>query len=239
MHKIRAITFDFWGTLTSSSSSNRHNRVAELQARLPYRSLAEVAAAYDQAWSVFMGLTRQGLGLHTGYILAETLRLLDTSLEPPSFAIVQRYWEEVVLVEPPPLDESLCEMLSTLRQRGLWIGLISDTGASPGRAMRQVLDRAGLTGFFDWLTFSDELGVTKAHPQAFLTTISHFGVCPEQALHVGDTPAADIDGAHVAGLYAALLLEHSSHPEAADRADLVLQRLADLPDALLGFDASA
>ena len=236
MPEIRAVTLDFWGTLTAASSGNRQQRVTALHICLPDHSNEQINQAYERSWATFMGSSRQGLGLHTGYILAETLRVLGTTLDPFRFGEIRRYWEEIVLDDPPPLNPGLGEMLLALRERDIAIGLISDTGTTPGRVMRQILEREGVLDLFHYLTFSNELGVTKAHPLAYLTTLGHFQVEPAQAIHVGDTPAADLDGAHAAGLFAALLLENNPHPEAADRADIVLECLTDLPDSLLELE---
>jgi FMN phosphatase YigB (HAD superfamily) len=49
---------------------------------------------------------------------------------------------------------------------------------------------------------------------------------------VGDTVAADVDGAHAAGMRAILLCEHRCDPDPDGRADAVLDRLTDLPALL-------
>ena len=49
-------------------------------------------------------------------------------------------------------------------------------------------------------TFSDELGLRKPHPEIFRQTLTALGVEPMEALHVGDTLASDIAGAHAVGM---------------------------------------
>jgi putative hydrolase of the HAD superfamily len=95
-----------------------------------------------------------------------------------------------------------------------------------------MLRQQNLLHLFDWLTFSDETGVAKAHVQAYRHTLRALGVQPRQAMHVGDRPDADVRGAHAAGLHAALLLENSNRREGISEADIVLEQLRDLPDAL-------
>jgi putative hydrolase of the HAD superfamily len=46
------------------------------------------------------------------------------------------------------------------------LGVISDTGITPGRVLRQILERNGLMDFFSVTVFSDETGVAK--PQALM-----------------------------------------------------------------------
>ena len=137
-----------------------------------------------------------------------------------------------MLSHPPPFLPGAVDVLRALRGRGLLIGLIMDTGTSPGRVIRELLRREGALPLFDWLTFSNETGMTKLRPQAYTRTLSALGVRASEALHVGDLPETDLHGAHRAGLAAALVLECSSRRDGIPHADLVLERLRDLPEAI-------
>jgi len=234
---LRAVTFDFWGTLADARHSLRDERIAFLRRYLSC-DMDRIAAAYERAWHYFDQGLAQGYGLGTATVLSAVLDDLGASLNPPSYAAVLRYWEEAMLDAPPPFLPGAREALWALRRRGLLIGLISDTGLTPGRVLRRVIAAAGLLIAFDWLTFSDEIGVTKRCPQAFTSTLYALGVQPGQALHIGDTPATDLEGARAAGLHCALLLESSQRREGIPLADLVLDRLSDLPDALLLWEQS-
>lgn len=228
---LRAVTFDFWGTLADARHSLRDERIAFLRRYLscdPDRLIT----AYERAWAYFDEGLAQGYGLGAATALSTLLDDVGATLAPPSYAAVLRYWEEAMLDSPPTFLPGVRDVLWELRRRGLLIGLISDTGLTPGRTLRRVLDAAGLLIAFDWLTFSDELGVTKRRPQAFTSTLHALGVQPAHAIHIGDTPATDLIGARAAGLRCALLLENAQRREGIPLADLVLERLTDLPDAL-------
>ena len=90
----------------------------------------------------------------------------------------------------PEAKEVLVELSATYR-----LGLISDTGITPGRVLRQIMEEDGILDYFIHLTFSDEIGFSKPHPDAFLTTLKHLQVSPDQAVHVGDLLRTDIAGA--------------------------------------------
>jgi putative hydrolase of the HAD superfamily len=66
--------------------------------------------------------------------------------------------------------------------------------------LRQWMASHGILNYFAQLTFSDELGVSKPHPDAFLTTLAGLGVSPEAAVHIGDYPRTDIAGAQAVGM---------------------------------------
>ncbi len=229
---LRAVTLDFWGTLVNDRHSAAPLRAAALAEQLPGLALERVQEAYDASWQRFLGGLAQGWGLAPATLLSDTLDTLGASLPPNVYARVLRRWETVHLASPPPLVPGAVETLQALRQQGLAIGLISDTGATPGRVTRTYMARVGLRPLFDWLTFSNETGVSKARPQAFWLTLRALGVAPQQALHVGDTPAADVDGAHAVGMAAALTIEVRDKRRRGESAELILAHLADLPQAV-------
>lgn len=232
---LRAVTLDFWGTLVNDRHSAAPLRAAILAERLPDLTQEQVQAAYDASWRRFQAGMAQGWGLAPATLLSDTLDALGVSLRPQAYAQVLRRWETAHLASPPPLVPGAVETLRALRRRGLVIGLVSDTGATPGVVMRQFMVQLGVRSLFDWLTFSNETGVSKARPQPFLLTLRALGVAPHEALHVGDTPAADVDGAHAVGMAAALTIEVRDKRRGGERPELLLERLADLPRAVAAW----
>jgi len=228
---LKAVTFDFWGTLVDVSHALTDERIAYLAACLPH-SRRKVAEAYRDAWIEFMRQSAQGLGLGTSTVLANVLDNLSATLSPQQAAAVLRYWQEVLIEYPPPFLPCVSDVMQDLCQRGLRIALISDTGFTPGSVLRRVLGAEGIRHCFDWLTFSNEIGVTKRRPYAFTSTLRALGVSPSEALHVGDRLTTDMDGAKGVGMYTALITE-SSGGEANENVDFVLEHMADLPTMLV------
>lgn len=56
-------------------------------------------------------------------------------------------------------------------------------------------------------------GVAKPDPAIFTYALDAVGVAPERAIHVGDTPAADVAGARAAGIHPVLVDPFDHHPE--------------------------
>ncbi len=72
---------------------------------------------------------------------------------------------------------------------------------------------------------SGVVGVAKPDPAIFRLALDAVGVAPERALHVGDTPAADVAGARAAGVHPVLVDPYDHHPDA----DVVrIRHLADV-----------
>lgn len=229
---LKAITLDCWGTLLDLKHTNADQRIDYLCAHLPGQARERVAQAYEESWQLFAQVESLGFSLSAATMLSLTLDNLGITLRPVDQANVVRYWEEIILDWPPPPLEGVSETLDALHQRGLKLALISDTGMTPGRVMRRVLEKAGLLRFFSHCTFSNELGVTKRRPQAFRSTLAELGVSPTEVLHVGDSPETDIRGAKAVGMRAALLLQNNPRPDGIPLADLVLDRITDLLPAL-------
>ena len=229
---LRAVTFDYWGTLVDATHSNSELRVAYLGRHLPWIEVERLRRAYDHALGRFFLAIDTGFNLGAAAVLSLTLDSLGEALPPQVYAATLRFWQEAVLTSPPPFLDGALDVLARLRQRGFLVGLVSDTGVTPGTVMRRLFYEQGVLPLFDWLTFSDQIGVTKRHPQAFALTLKALGVSPAEALHVGDLLETDIRGAKAVGMRAALLLQNRGRredtEEAIVEADIVLERLADL-----------
>jgi putative hydrolase of the HAD superfamily len=101
--------------------------------------------------------------------------------------------------------------LDDLRQRGLKIGLLSNTA----RDLDAFVDHHGLV--VDAVLTSRAHGKTKPHESIFLRMLELLDVRAAEAAMVGDTVEDDIDGARAVGMEAVLLDRDDRHPGIADR----------------------
>jgi putative hydrolase of the HAD superfamily len=90
--------------------------------------------------------------------------------------------------------------LEALRERGLRVGIVSDTGFD----LRPAMDLLGLSRFVDTMVMSYEHGACKPATTVFLTACDRLGVKPDRCLMVGDNPLTD-SGAVTAGMCVFLL----------------------------------
>ena len=90
--------------------------------------------------------------------------------------------------------------LKALRDRGLRVGIVSDTGFD----LRPAMDLLGLSPYVNAVVMSFEYGVCKPAAAVFLTACDQLQVRPERTLMVGDNPLTD-SGAVAAGMYVFLL----------------------------------
>jgi putative hydrolase of the HAD superfamily len=90
--------------------------------------------------------------------------------------------------------------LKAVHERGLRVGIVSDTGFD----LRPAMDQLGLSPFLDTVVMSFEHGACKPAATVFLTACDRLGVHPERTLMVGDNPLTD-SGAMATGMCVFLL----------------------------------
>jgi FMN phosphatase YigB (HAD superfamily) len=104
--------------------------------------------------------------------------------------------------------------------------------------LRRVLERYGLLGYFAHAAFSDETRVRKPDPAIFLGALRAVGAEPAHAIHVGDDPVLDVEGAHAAGMRVVQVTTAPEDAPPARRPDAVVPSLIALPDAIEHLDPS-
>lgn len=113
--------------------------------------------------------------------------------------------------------------LERLRVRGTRLVVVSNWDVS----LHDVLAAGPLGALLDGVVTSAEAGVAKPAVEPFARALALAGVAPEQALHVGDTPALDLAGARAAGIPALLLVRTGPLPAGVD----AVRSLTELPGA--------
>ena len=118
------------------------------------------------------------------------------------------------------------EALEELRSAGLRLAVISN---ADGR-MADVLDRCGLTTYFDFVIDSETVGVEKPDPAIFLDACQRLELEPSECLYVGDLYQVDYQGSTAAGLQGVLFdplrLHEGRTPRVSDLAELTTQLVA-------------
>lgn len=89
-------------------------------------------------------------------------------------------------------------LLQDLRAGGARIALVSNLDFPPAAAW--ILDGAGLSGRFDAIVLSGEVGFKKPHGRIFQIALERLGLDASQVVHVGDHAVDDVEGGARAGL---------------------------------------
>ena len=91
------------------------------------------------------------------------------------------------------------------------------------------LQNSGIARFFDVVLTAEKAGCKKPHPTIFITALEEAKVLPENALMIGDSLEADIQGALKLGMQA---IHFNSHSEDLHQECLIVNELAVLMDIL-------
>lgn len=245
---IRAVTVDFWGTLVfegpAADDRYRQRRMADFQAILAEAGLVvsprDLLRGYEASARELGWLWAQNrdvpVARHVTSLLEGAESGLSARVAPGTLeALIEAYARPALLV-PPRADAGAVEGLGRLAARGIALAVVSNTMRTPGVALRKILAGHGLLAPFTHLTFSDEVGVRKPAAEIFRITLEKLGVAPAEAVHVGDDPVLDVQGARNAGLR---VIQVVAAGGASAEADLVIGGLAELPEALARLGDSA
>jgi putative hydrolase of the HAD superfamily len=135
-------------------------------------------------------------------------------------SIAQRFSE--ILDEPQSFQvyPDAFPALSRLRQEGYILGVVSNWRWS----LPEVCSSLGLAAYFDFILASSRAGSAKPHPGIFQKALELAGVSAEQAMHVGDSLWADVQGANAVGIRGVLLdrswAGHSEYPVIRDLGEI-------------------
>jgi putative hydrolase of the HAD superfamily len=122
-----------------------------------------------------------------------------------------------------PYDDAI-PALSALRTDGHALVVVSNWDCG----LPEWLDPPGLLELLDGVVTSAEVGVAKPDARVFRRALELAGVGARDALHVGDSPANDVEGARSAGIRALLVKRDGEPPPGVEH----IRSLCELPPLL-------
>ncbi|AGT34589.1 MAG: HAD-IA family hydrolase [Thermofilum sp.] len=111
-------------------------------------------------------------------------------------------------VEGFELDSDALETLARVKEMGFKLGIITNVGSY--EIVKDRLAEVGLIRYVDVLVASQAVIWKKPHRKIFEWSCFLANVSPAEAIHVGDDPKADIEGAKNAGLRAIQVLKKAA-----------------------------
>ena len=225
------LIFDLFGTLveyeagrSSQDFSHCFKLAAEYGCRADY---AEFTSAWDSA---FQTLESEAAAATTEFHMNDVCELVVEAIgiQAPFEArelLVSSYIEDwSALITPVPGVSGLLKRLSQHYR----LALISNTHYPP--MVHRLLDGMSLSGVFEQVTLSVEVGRAKPHPRIFELTLERLGLRAHQTIYIGDSYEHDYKGATGVGMDCYLIGKHARVPR-----DHQLRSILDLA---IRFDTS-
>jgi putative hydrolase of the HAD superfamily len=205
---IDAVVFDWGGTLTPwhvVDPLEIWSHYARVYDPADAHSLAvRLHAAEEAAWVA--GRDHQVAATLDGVLRAAGVDPADVR-HASALDRYEQAWEPHTWTDPQALP-----LLAGLRERGLRVGVLSNTLWSRDYHER-VLARDGVLEHIDGAVFSSEIAYVKPHPEAFAAALAAVGVTdPGRAVFVGDRLFDDVYGAASLGMRT-IFVPHSTIPD--------------------------
>ncbi len=251
-HSVKAVLFDVYGTLFISKAGDIGGARSEASLRLS--EIDNLCKRFELSYSA-EGLVERFFDS----IEAEKLRLSESGIDYPE-VVIEDIWERVtgikdrrrireialefeLIVNPVYPMPGLGEVLSTLKRRGVLMGIISNaqfyTPYLFSSYLGMALDEIGFSR--DLIFFSYELGYVKPSIRSFSLAAERLldrGVEAKNTLYVGNDMLKDVYPAKAVGFQAALFagdarslkLREEDERFRSVEPDIIINDLKQLPD---------
>lgn len=208
---LKGVTFDLWFTLLPSNGEldKAWERVRLRQTRrilaehgfeIDTSELKDKIKTFDE--QIHQERKRNGIDYSTDVHIAKLTEFLIPSAQDNQRLhqqLKETYVRPVLEDRKVSLGKGVPDMLITLKASGWKVGLISNTGKTPGTTFRDLFAKWGILDYFDTLVFSDEVGYYKPNQHIFHAAEVGLGLQHFELVHVGDMISADVCGALGAG----------------------------------------
>ncbi len=211
---IKAVVFDYGGTLVHSARPWDQVRPRALQSAYGYLKRHGLKLSYEE----YLGANE---GLFGRYAEREASEQRDIPDRVKYLDLVGRLYPGITKAKKLALatgannsfwqvangnfelrdDAKRC--LDQLESMGIKLGLISNH--HDGSALMRSLRPYRITHRFNPIVISERVKVRKPDPAIFRLCLSAMKVRPKQSIYVGDAPEFDVVGAKATGMYSILI----------------------------------
>ncbi|NWG10586.1 HAD family hydrolase [Candidatus Bathyarchaeota archaeon] len=215
-NSVKAVTFDLWETLFFERDGWHQKRMNtrcqslaqalnKLGEKIDAERLASAFTAMTQWLENVWENNREVTHHDQIQFIIKTATKNTISPKDKWFNQLSKAYVSAIYEVPPLLNPDTHAVLQWLKSKNKRIGLICNTGLTPGFALRGFLAYIGIADYFDLMLFSDEVGIRKPSPEIFQIAARKLQTKSCNIVHVGDNLRGDVWGAQNAGLKAILL----------------------------------
>jgi putative hydrolase of the HAD superfamily len=215
--KIKHFSFDLWFTLIRSNPAFKKERASYF-----HKNFNSLGKSLEEIEMVFMKMDLMcnavnettGKNVDADEIYLMIIYGLNNSLSvfgPINIGEIYNDIEKLVFQYMPQVyNAQTIESLDRIKQiEGNTMSILSNTAFIKGSTLRKVNEQVGLSIFFDFQIYSDEVGFSKPNQQIYSLMLNEISgirknnqASKNEIIHIGDNPVADIQGAIEAGVQA-------------------------------------
>ena len=225
---LKAVTFDLWETLlfesdgaSANRSATRCRNVANTLNKLGVNiSTEKTTKAINETINTLLRIWDQNKDITHLDQLRYIVKFASngkTALKEEWIPELSSAYISSLFEIPPYVNPDAVKALRWLRDRNMRIGIICNTGITPGFGLRKFLIQEGVAEFFDLMIFSDEVGIRKPDPKVFHLAAQKLKMKPREMVHIGDNLKTDVCGAKNAGFKAIHLTGEQGRDKQAER----------------------
>jgi len=218
MRQIKAVFFDFGGTLMDLESDRKAHLELMKSLQRKYRLRRDPKKLLEE-YEIFCEgrISKQGeawIPAKDMYKLALE-RILPSLGSRASEINWKWFYKEYFRVhkEHMKLHSDALTVLSNIKKMGLHCGLISDVDSD---FLSFSMDLFALGNFFDSITTSEEVGVAKPNPKIFQVALQKAKCKGEEAVYIGDSFERDVLGAKKVGMTPIMLCREDTSSQRVD-----------------------
>jgi putative hydrolase of the HAD superfamily len=225
---VRLVLFDVGATLVDPHPSARELILRVFRTHGLAFEETDLARAEPTAWQAVAGLMpfqRYGLEESRAFWDAFYEALLAALGQADDLALRSELYAEFQRLENWRLYPDVVPVLKELRAMRYRLGVVSNWE----EWLEDLLLSLEVHRLFDVIVASGPFGRAKPHPSIFTKALELAGLAASEAVHVGDSPRDDVQGARAAGIRPILIDRRDRHSA------LEVERitsLAELPELL-------
>lgn len=190
--KVKAIIFDFWGTVVENGVFP--SPIKQVKGILRIDSdFTEYVIKFEESF-----MLKKFDSLEQGF--DTVCKDLNIRASPYQKELLIGLWNKNRLLAKP-FPETIA-VLKDLKSKKYKIALISNTDCF---SVRSILEKYNMLELFDVVKLSYETGMLKSNAKVFEETLEELGVSKDEAVMIGDSLDSDIKGAENAGVRGILI----------------------------------
>lgn len=209
---VKHVSFDVWNTLISANREFATARTS-LIAQAFRTSEANTREVYTYVKKQADDISElHGLGMCTELLygtLADAMHFAGSPcVDDVDLGELREQIDQLFLSHPPHTYPAVREMMDEIRDRSLTVSIGSNSNFISGTLMGPWI--AEQYGPFNFMLFSDLLGIAKPNVEFFTKIRESAHVDSSNIVHVGDSVVCDKHGAESAGMFSVLVSSPSA-----------------------------